>query len=467
MSEATALPVQPKTADTAVDDSRIADVSKDLKSGKPPPLKIDKKITSLPWLKIGLGILLLTCILVYALRNKILGQPVSMVAAITGGLVQSVVASGRVITPQRVTVAAQMSARVVGIPVAEGQTVEKGQVLIELDDKDARANVDAALAALAQADARLRQLREVGLAGAVQNLRQSQVNVEQTRKQYERSSSLVAQGFISQVQLDEAKRNLDIATSQASAAKIQVNTNQSSGSDVALANAAAQQSRAGLRLARVKLEDDVIRAPANGVLIARSVEPGDITQPGKALMVLAPSGETQIVVQLDEKNLGKLAIGQKAIGSADAFADQRFNAEVIYINPGVDAARGSVEIKLRVIKSPAYLRQDMTVSVDIETARRKAVLVIPTATVNDALGDAPWVLVVRGKRTEKQIVKLGLRGDDSIEILSGIAAGDNVILTSGTTVTAGQRVRAMKATSSSPFSTDTADTPAPGKMPPS
>jgi HlyD family secretion protein len=465
MSEATALPVQSKTDPIGVEKSPTAKAAVDRTQGDKAAIHTVKKTTALPWLKIGAGVLLILCILVYTLRNKILGQPVSMVAASTGDLIQSVVASGRVVTPQRVTVAAQVAARVVGIPVAEGQTVVKGQVLIELDDKDARANVDAALATLAQADARLRQLREVGLPAAMQSLRQSQTNVEQASKQYERTSSLVAQGFISQAQLDEAKRNLDIATSQASAANVQVNTNQSSGSDVALANATAQQSRAGLRLARVKLENDVIRAPADGILIARSIEPGDIVQPGKALMVLAPSGETQIVVQLDEKNLSKLAVGQKAIGSADAFADQRFNAEVIFINPGVDAARGSVEIKLRVRNPPAYLRQDMTVSVDIETARRKAVLVIPTAAVNDVLGDAPWVLVVRGKRTEKQIVKLGLRGDDNIEVLSGVAAGDQLVSSTGSTVTAGQRVRTKKASSSEPSSTEGADSPAARKMP--
>jgi HlyD family secretion protein len=185
-----------------------------------------------------------------------------------------------------------------------------------------------------------------------------------------------------------------------------------------------------------------VLAPSAGVLISRDVEVGDIVQPGKALMVLATAGQTQVVVQIDEKNLSKIALGQKALGSADAFASQRFDAVVAYINPGVDAARGSVEVRLALTQPPAYLRQDMTVSIDIETDRRTAAVVLPTSTLEDAASDKPWVLVVRDKRAVKQFVTLGLRGDTRVEVLGGIAAGEGVVPVSKTGVKAGQRVRA-------------------------
>jgi HlyD family secretion protein len=159
-------------------------------------------------------------------------------------------------------------------------------------------------------------------------------------------------------------------------------------------------------------------------------------------MVLAADGETQILVQLDEKNLAKLALGQKVLGSADAYADQRFDAVVSYINPGIDATRGAVEVKMTVLKPPAYLRQDMTVSVDIETARRSDALVIPTGALHDASSNAPWVLVVRNNYTVKQPVKLGLRGDNSVEVLSGLKAGEAVILTAVGIIKADMHVRA-------------------------
>ena len=395
-----------------------------------------------PWLKIAIAVLVVVSLIAYLSRNILLGKPVEAYAATIGDLTQTVVASGRVMTPQRISIAAETTGRVNAIPVSEGQTVKRGQLLIQLNDLDERASLAQAAAAVGQAEAKLRQLHEVALPAASQSLKQAQTNAEQAKKQYERTRELQAKGFFSQAQLDEAKRNYDVIASQVSAARLQVKSNQPAGSDLAVAAAAVAQANASLRLAQVKLNEDSILAPTDGTLISRSVESGDIVQPGKELMVLAANGETQISVQLDEKNLAKLALGQQVLGSADAYADQRFDAVVSYINPGVDATRGSVEVKLLVANPPAYLRQDMTVSVDIETARRSGALTIPTGAIHDASSNAPWVLVVRNKLTVRQPVKLGLRGDNSVEVLSGLKAGEAVILTAVGTITADMRVRA-------------------------
>ena len=80
------------------------------------------------------------------------------------------------------------------------------------------------------------------------------------------------------------------------------------------------QAIAGEQLAQVKLAQGRVLAPSSGILISRSVEAGDIAQPGKELMVLAASGQLQVLIQVDEKNLSKIALGQPAYGSADAFA---------------------------------------------------------------------------------------------------------------------------------------------------
>jgi HlyD family secretion protein len=246
---------------------------------------------------------------------------------------------------------------------------------------------------------------------------------------------------VSQAAADDAQRALAVADSQVVSAKAQVKTNSTDGSDVQLAKAALGQAWAGQQLAQVKLDQGLVLAPASGVLISRSVEVGDIVQPGKALMVLASSGHTQISIQIDEKNLSKMALGQKAFASADAFAGQRFDAVVAYINPGVDATRGSVEVKLNVVNPPAYLRQDMTMSVDIETARRTAALVIASSAVEDLETDKPWVLVVRDQHAAKQFVTLGLRGDTRIEVLAGLKEGELVLPVSKIGPRAGQRVR--------------------------
>ena len=256
--------------------------------------------------------------------------------------------------------------------------------------------------------------------------------------------------------MDDAQRADELATSQVASAQAQVQTNSPNGSDAALARAALAQAIAGEQLAQVKLAQGQVLAPSGGVLISRNVEVGDIVQPGKELMVLAASGQLQVLIQVDEKNLSKIALGQPAYCSADAFASQRFDAVVAYINPGVDATRGSVEVKLNVTNAPAYLRQDMTVSIDIETAKRAASVVVATSAVQDASSDKPWVLVVRDKRAVKQFVKLGLRGDTRVEVLEGIAANEGVVPISKTGVKAGQRVRATVTTvPSSPAETTT------------
>jgi HlyD family secretion protein len=333
--------------------------------------------------------------------------------------------------------------RVARIPVQEGQAVTRNEILIALDDRDERAALDQARASVAQAEAKVRQLREVALPAAEQALVQAQANALQARQAYERSLSLREKGFVGQSQLDDAKRNLDVADSQLRAARLQVQTNGASGSDYALAQTALEQARANLRAAQVKLEQTVIRAPVDGVLIARGIEAGNVAQAGKELMALAPAGETQIVVQIDERQLSRLALGQKALGSADAFPGERFAAELVYINPGVDPLRGAVEVKLRVASPPAYLRQDMTVSVDIEVARRADTVIVPAETVRDASGPEPWVLAIRGFRAVRMPVKLGLRGDRRVEVLEGVEPGDDLIPVTNALVKAGQRVRAV------------------------
>ena len=417
-----------------------------------------KSITPRTWLKIGVAALLVILLALYLLRNVLLGTPTKVYAATSGELVQTVVASGRVISPQRVTVALQGSGRVLRVAVAEGQAVQLGQLLIELDNSDSRASLAQASAAVAQAQAKLRQLAELSQPVAVQALAQAQASALQARKTLVRNRDLVAQGFVSQAAVDDAQRAVDVAASQVASAQAQVKTNAAGGSDVLLAEAALRQALAGAQLARVKLDQGQVLAPNSGVLISRSVEVGDIVQPGKELMVLAASGQTQILIQIDEKNLSKIALGQKAYASADAFASQHFDALVTYINPGVDATRGSVEVKLSIPNPPAYLRQDMTVSVDIETARRNAAIVIATNTVEDAGTDKPWVLVVRDKHAVKQFVELGLRGDSRVEVLAGISADEVVVPVSKTGVKAGQRVRASLTTEPQPQAQSTATT---------
>ena len=156
-------------------------------------------------------------------------------------------------------------------------------------------------------------------------------------------------------------------------------------------------------------------------------------------MVLSPGTATQIVLQIDERNLGKIAVGQSAIVSADAYPKQRFAASIIFINPGIDITRASATVKLTIPNPPVYLRQDMTVSVDIETARRNAVISLPVNSVHDAMSSAPWIMIAENGRSVRRNVRLGLQGNNRIEILSGVKPGSMVIPVAST-IAAGARV---------------------------
>ena len=357
-------------------------------------------------------------------------------------LVQSVVASGRVESPRRVEIGSALVGTVARVPVDEGQVVTAGQILVVLDDTEARAALAAARTAVVQAEARVTQIEKTGLPVATQSVRQDEATLLNAERQLVRTRELFDQGFLGQATLDDAERARDVAQSQLDAARVQEASVSPHGADYLVARTALEQSRAALAAAQAHLDLMTISAPVGGTLISRDVEVGSIAQPGKVLLVLSPAGVTWLTVEIDEKNLNFLRLGENALASADAYPGQRFPAELVYINPGIDASRGSVEVKLRVPQPPAYLLQDMTVSVDIEVSRRPGVLAVPADAVHDAATATPWVLVASGGRAIRRAVQVGVRGTGGqIEILKGLKEGERVIPSTETSAQAGGRVR--------------------------
>ncbi len=374
-------------------------------------------------------------------QRWLLGPPTPVAVVVQRDFVQTVVASGRIESPHRVEVGVQLTGTVQAVPVQEGQNVSAGQVLIQLEDAELRASLRQAELAVSQAQAKLRQLREVQAPVAEQTLSQAQANQEAATRGLQRTQNLFDQGFLGQAALDEAQRAEHVARAQRKVAQQQLNSARAGGSDMAATESALLQAQAGAELAAARLRYAKVLAPAAGSLIARQVEPGDVVQPGKVLMVLSPAGETQLVVQIDEKHLNLLHLGQEAWVSADAYPDQRFAATLVYINPGVDAQRGSVEVKLRVTQPPTYLKQDMTVSVDIAVAQRSQAVLVPTEAVHDLDTLAPWVLKVVQGQALRTPVQLGLRSQGLSEVLQGLAADDQVLANAALRVDDKARVR--------------------------
>ncbi len=414
-------------------------------SSLPRMIKFSLPPSARPALLAGLLVWVLAAVLAWRWWA---GPQVEVVEVVSRDFVQTLVASGHVEAPHRVDVGAQITATVARVPVAEGQAVQAGDLLVELESAELRAALRQAEVAVTQARDRLRQLREVQAPVAEQSLRQARTTLDNVRSQLRRSQDLFQKGFIGEAALEEVRKAVDLADAQARVAQTQADTAGPAGSDSALAQAAVDQALASAEAARARAGYARIRAPASGTLIGRKVEVGDVVQPGKLLMTLSPAGRTQLVVQVDEKNLRLLAPGQQALASADAYPQQRFAAELAYINPGVNAQTGAVEVKLDVASPPATLRQDMTVSVDIAVARRPAALVAPVAALHDIDGGAPWVLRVESGRALRRPVRLGLRGSGVSEVLEGLRAGDLLLpLASALADGAHLRVRAAAAAS--------------------
>jgi HlyD family secretion protein len=169
------------------------------------------------------------------------------------------------------------------------------------------------------------------------------------------------------------------------------------------------------------------------------VEPGQIVQPGKALLTLALAGPTQFKAQVDERFLQQLAIGQPGWVVADAYPGERLAARVSAIAPSIDPQRGAVEVTLTLAQpAPDFLREDMTLSVEVETARREQALTLPLSALRPAMAGQDEVLVLHEGRAQARQVRLGLRNLQAVEVTDGLAAGDTVLLGEG--ISAGQRV---------------------------
>ena len=374
-----------------------------------------------------------------------MGPLVTPVVVVRQEVVQTVVASGKVETTTLVNLGTQVTGTVSLIFVSEGDKVHADQSLLSLADGDARAALDQAKAGVAQAQAKLNLLSTVTLPAAEQTLSQAKITMDNAKKQFERIQHLALQDYSSQSALDDARKAQIIASAQVQAAELAVNSSSPGGSDVIYATAVLNQAKAALASAQMKIDFTTIKSPADGIIMANNADIGMVAQPGIALMVLAPTGQRRIVLQIDERNLSLIKLGQPALVSADAYPDRSFDGLVSFIKPSVDADSGSFEVRLDVPEPPEYMKEGMTVSVDIEVARRKDALVLPLTAIRDAATAKPYVLIVKDGRAANLPVTLGARGPATTEILSGVKEGDPIIPVTQTGIVSGNKVRTKAA----------------------
>ncbi len=357
-------------------------------------------------------------------------------------LVRTLQFSARVATTSRVDVGSTLTGRVVSVAVLEGAQVKQGDLLIRLESDELKAALAQALANEQQAAAKLSGLRSTGRSTAQSAVMQADSVLLAAQADFQRTKTLVEKGFLSEARLDEAKRALVVAQAQLASAQAQRVANTDQGTDIAQAQAQLALASSATTAAKARLAQSTLTAPADAKVLSRLVEPGQIVQPGRALMSLALTSPLQMVAQVDERYLEQLQVGQTATALADAYPDQRFMVRVQSISPLVDAQRGAIEVKFSLLQqTPAFLREDMTLSIEVETARRERTLVLPVSALrNDSSAGGSVIFIERDGRVEERKVRLGLRTLNAVEVLEGMAEGDMVLL--GRSPKPGERVHA-------------------------
>ena len=342
-------------------------------------------------------------------------------------LVQTVVATGRVVTVSRTQVGSEITGVVLRRLVQEGDRVTRGDLLLVLRSDELTAQVR-------QAEAALNELMSSTRPQASVDLANTQVQLAQASRELQRRRILAKNSVISKEELEQSEKAESLARNNVESARLKA---------LALAPGKAEEIvlRERLVALQAQLAKTQVRSEVTGIVLTRNVEPGDLVQPGMTLFTIALDGNTEIRVPLDERNLPRLALQQNASVIADAYPDRPFPAQINFIAPSIDPERGTVEVRLTVDPVPDFLRQDMTVSVNIETDQRAHARVIPNDALGNVQGNKAIVLLLRDGKIHRQTVTLGLRGLAMSEVVSGLQDGEQVLADAVSPLKDGTRAR--------------------------
>lgn len=365
-------------------------------------------------------------------------------------LSQTVVATGRVTSASRAQVGSEISGVIAERRVREGDEVNAGDILVTLQ-------ADELLARVGEAQATLAELRESSKPQADAALSSARARFEQASREAQRRKELLERKAI-------ARETMEQAVEQEAAARAALEQAKLSAEALADGNPTEVAASNRLAAAQAALEKTIVRALVSGTVLTRNAEPGDVVQPGRVLFEIARDEQTELIVPVDERNLAVLSLGQPARCVTDAYPDRPFPATVSFIAPAVDPQRGSVDIRLQIEPVPDFLRQDMTVSVNIETGRRENALIAPNDALDDVAGGRARVWKLHEGRIQRTQVTLGLRGLALTEITSGLESGDLILANVDASLVDGSRARAREETLPSDVSSASTDREIPIKF---
>ncbi len=333
-------------------------------------------------------------------------------------------ASGYVTARRRATVSSKVTGKVLEVFIEEGKAVRKGQVLARLDDSQVRA-------ALAVAQAQLNSAR-----GAAA---EDEARLREAERQFTRLNQLVAEKVVGRAEVDTAQSAVESLKARIAMASRQV--------DVAQSQVASLQ---------VDLGDMVVRAPFDGVAISKDAQPGEMISPVSAgggftrtgICTIVDMSSLEIEVDVSESYINRVKPNQPVEAILDAYPDWRIPAQVITSVPTADRQKATVRVRIGFENLDPRILPDMGVKVSFYGERRqeaantptKPRLEVPKAAIRTE-GGQTVVFVVRENRAERRAVTTGPADGEQIEIVSGLNAGERIVVEGVSTLADGARVQ--------------------------
>lgn len=382
------------------------------------------------------GVLLAGCLLFYWLR------PAS-VAALTvteQEYIPSLLLSGEVIAEGSTLLSSLSTGKVVACPVTKGESVKKGQLLVQIDDTQARIERERAASAVRTAAAQLEKAQTVTFEQARATSIQADLALEAAQRDYEQTKALAEAGAVSQTQLEQSQRNLKLNQELARSARAALESVSGSGSAIAILQAELQQRQLDLQEKERLLAEYQILAPADGELLDLYVKPGELLTSGSRAALLAAGQGLRVKVQPDQRYADLAAVGNKAQVWITNDAGVKWDASVVYTEPLGNAEQGSFTAELAFDQEPP-LYPGQLLSVQLFAAKQPDAVILPEnyLTMQDGRNGV-WKAI--DGRAEFVTVQLGIRTGDGVVVTQGLKEGDMVLLPEG--LQEGQRVSPRK-----------------------
>ncbi|WP_310230942.1 efflux RND transporter periplasmic adaptor subunit [Brevibacillus nitrificans] len=371
--------------------------------------------------------------------------PVQVEQVTTGTVSSEAGLTAKLAPSEEVQVTPKVSGKISSLPVKLGQYVTKGQVLFKIDEQDLRNAVQQAEAAYRVAQANLRQTNsssDQGLVQAKNGLKQAEQALADAKLNQQRMQELFTQGAISSQQLEQANTQLTNAqTSYANAQQSLQAAQQKTGTQVS--EASVNQSSVSLQNARNQLANATVVAPINGFISSVNGAVGQMAgqQP---VVVIVNTNPLLVKANLSEADITKVKVGTDVKVNVQS-TGKTIDAKVSAVSPVMDSALKAYPIEVTIPNADNALKSDMVVTITFPNAsgEQKSSLVVSRKAVFEREGKQ-YVFKLEGDVAKQVEVTTGASTSDTIEIVSGVSEGDQVVVKGQTLLTDGSKVSIQK-----------------------